>query len=65
MKHKIVVRVPVEKRGLFGIKKTVCETKTVLADEKTYRRYLRAREKKKVEGFVDFMQEMEDLDEFD
>ena len=63
MKHKIVVRVPVEKRGLFG-KKTVYETKTVLADEKTYRRYLRAREKKKVEGFVDFMQEMEDLDEF-
>lgn len=27
MKHKVKVQVPVEKRGLFGIKKTVMETR--------------------------------------
>ena len=64
MKHKIIVRVPVEKKGIFGNKKIVYETKTVLADEKTYRKYLREREKKRTDSFVDFMQDMEDLDEF-
>ena len=38
MKHKIKVQVPVEKRGLFGIKKTVMETRTVEVDGKTYKR---------------------------
>ena len=37
MKHKIKVRIPVEKRGLFGNKKTVMETRTVEVDGKTYR----------------------------
>lgn len=64
MKHKIIVRVPVEKKGIFGNKKIVYETKTVLADEKTYRKYLREREKKRTDSFIDFMQDMEDLDEF-
>ena len=64
MKHKIIVRVPVEKKGIFGNKKIVYETKTVLADEKTYRKYLREREKKRTDSFVDYMQDMEDLDEF-
>ncbi len=64
MKRRITVRVPVEKRGLFGRKKTVFETRTMLVDEKTYRRLVRKNEREKTERFVDFMQEMEDLDEF-
>jgi hypothetical protein len=35
MKHKIKVQVPVEKRGLLGIKKTVMETRTIEVDDKT------------------------------
>lgn len=35
MKHKIKVQVPVEKRGLLGIKKTVMETRTIEVDGKT------------------------------
>lgn len=38
MKHKVKVRVPVEKRGLFGIKKTVMETRTIEVDGKTYKK---------------------------
>ena len=38
MKHKIKVKVPVEKRGLLGFKKTVMETRTVEVDGKTYKR---------------------------
>ena len=37
MKHKVKVRAPVEKRGLFGSKKTVMETRTLQVDEKTRR----------------------------
>lgn len=37
MKHKVKVQVPVEKRGLFGIKKTVMETRTIEVDGKTYK----------------------------
>ena len=36
MKHK--VNVPVEKRGLFGIKKTVIESRIIEVDDKTYRK---------------------------
>lgn len=35
-KHKVKMKVPVEKRGLFG-KKTVLETRVVEVDDKTYR----------------------------
>lgn len=38
MKHKVKVKVTVEKRGLFGIKKTVTEIRTVKVDGKTYRK---------------------------
>ena len=38
MKHKIKVQVPVEKRGLFGRKKTVLEERTIEVDGKTYKR---------------------------
>ena len=38
MKHKVKVQVPVEKRGLFGIKKTVMETRTIEVDGKTYKK---------------------------
>lgn len=41
MKHKVKVKVPTEKRGLFGIKKTVMETRTIEVDDKTYRKMLR------------------------
>lgn len=36
MKHKIKVRVAVEKKGLLGTKKTVMETRSITVDEKTY-----------------------------
>lgn len=38
MKHKVKVQVPVEKHGLFGIKKTVMETRTIEVDGKTYKK---------------------------
>lgn len=41
MTHKVKIKIPVEKRGLFGIKKTVIETRTIEVDDKTYRRLKR------------------------
>ena len=38
MKHKVKVQVPVEKRGLFGIKKTVMETRTIEFYVKTFKK---------------------------
>lgn len=38
MKYKVKVQVSVEKRGLFGIKKTVMETRTIEVDGKTYKK---------------------------
>ena len=38
MKHKIKVKVPVEKRRFLGIKKTVMETRTIEVDGKTYKK---------------------------
>ena len=38
MKHKVKVQVPVEKCGLFGIKKTVMETRTIEVDGKNYKK---------------------------
>lgn len=43
MKHKVKVRVPVEKRGLFGTKKTVMETRTIEVDHKTYKKMMKER----------------------
>ena len=45
MKHKVTVQVPVEKHGLFGIKKTVMETRTIEVDGKNYKKI-----KKKLEN---------------
>ncbi len=36
MKHRVTVRVPVEKRGFFGRKKTVYEERTVVVDSKSF-----------------------------
>ena len=36
MKHKVKIQVPVEKRGLFGIRKTVLETRIIEVDGETY-----------------------------
>ena len=36
MKHRIRIKVPVEKRGFFGIRKTVYETRIIEVDGKTY-----------------------------
>lgn len=41
MKHKIKVKVPVEKRGLFGSKKTVMETRVIEVDDATYKKMLK------------------------
>ena len=41
MKHKIKVKVPVEKRGLFGSKKTVMETRVIEVDDTTYKKMLK------------------------
>lgn len=36
MKHKIKVKVPIEKKGLFGAK-TILETRVIEVDDKTFR----------------------------
>ena len=38
MKHKVKVKVPVEKRGFLGIRKTVMETRIIEVDGKTYKK---------------------------
>ena len=38
MKHRIKVQVETEKRGLFGAKRKVMETRTVEVDGNTYRK---------------------------
>ena len=38
MKRKSRIKVPVERRGWLGNRKTVMETKTVWVDGKTYRK---------------------------
>ena len=37
MKHKVRVKVPVEKKGLFG-KRTIMEERMIEVDDKTYRK---------------------------
>ena len=37
MKHKVKIQVPVEKRGLFGNRKTVLETRIIEVDGETYK----------------------------
>ena len=38
MKHKVKIKVPVEKKGFLGFKKTVMETRTIEVDGKTYKK---------------------------
>ncbi|MDS1028899.1 hypothetical protein RDV78_00100 [Bacillota bacterium LX-D] len=38
MKYKLKVQALVEKRGLFGVKKAVMETRTIEVDGKTYKK---------------------------
>ena len=46
MKHKVKIRVPVEKRGLFGTKKTVYEMRVVEVDDKKYREMQKQKNKR-------------------
>ena len=46
MKHKVKVKVPVEKRGFLGIKKAVMETRIIEVDGKTYKKLKKDREKR-------------------
>ncbi len=64
MKHKVKVTVPVEKRGLFGIKKTVSETRKLTVDGKTYKKIKRAR-KNRPYSVEEMMLYDEILDEWD
>ena len=63
MNHRITVRVPVEKRGFFGRKKIVYEERTVVVDGKTYRKIKKVQEDAELDEFLDFMEEMDLIDE--
>lgn len=64
MKHKIKVNVPVEKRGLFGIKKTVIEPRIIEVDDKTYRK-LKKEQKNRPYRIEEMMFYDEIFDEWD
>lgn len=40
MKHKVKVKVPVEKKGLWG-KRTIMEERIIEVDDKTYRKLMK------------------------
>lgn len=63
MKVRVRVRVPVERRGLFGRKKIVYEERTVLMDRREYRRMLNEQRDRETDDVLDFIEEMELLDE--
>ena len=63
MKHRITVRVPIEKRGFFGRKKVVYEERTIVVDGKTYRKIKKEQEDAELDEFLDFMEEMDLIDE--
>lgn len=63
MKHRITVRVPIEKRGFFGRKKVVSEERTIVVDGKTYRKIKKEQEDAELDEFLDFMEEMDLIDE--
>ena len=62
MKHKVRVRVPVVRRGLFGRKKVVYEERTVVVNGRTYRRMMKEQQNRGTDDFLDFVDEMETLD---
>ena len=59
MKYKVRVRVPVERRGLFGRKKIVYEERTILVDRQTYCRIRREQQDAELEDFLDDMEIMD------
>jgi hypothetical protein len=59
MKHRVRVQVPVEKRGIFGRRKTVYEERTIVVDGRTYRRIQRVQKDKKSDDFLDEMEIMD------
>ena len=61
MKHRIKVQVPVEKRGLFGGKKTVMETRVIEVDDPTYRKIKKEQKKLRDAEMDAFLDEMDDL----
>ena len=63
MKHKVTIRVPVEKRGLFGRKKIVYEERTVVVDGRTYRKIKQVKDDAELDEFLDFMEEMDLIEE--
>ena len=63
MKHKVTIRVPVEKRGLFGRKQIVYEERTVVVDGRTYRKIKQVKDDAELDEFLDFMEEMDLIEE--
>ncbi len=59
MKHRDRVQVPVEKRGIFGRRKTVYEERTIVVDGRTYRRIQSTQKDKKSDDFLDEMEIMD------
>ena len=53
MNHRVKILVEVEKRGLFGRKKTMLEERTIVVDGKTYRQMMR--EQRKADDIIDEM----------
>ncbi|ENZ13225.1 hypothetical protein HMPREF1090_02958 [[Clostridium] clostridioforme 90A8] len=64
MKHKVKVQVPVEKRGLLGLKKTVMETRTIEVDDKTYKK-MKKEQKNRPYSIEEMMLYDEIFDEWD
>ena len=63
MKHKVTVRVPVEKRGLFGRNNIVYEERTIVVDGRTYRKMKQAKDDAELDESLDFMDEMDLIEE--
>jgi hypothetical protein len=57
MKHKIQIEVERNKKGFLGITRTVKEKKTVVVDDKTYRK-LKAQEKRNGKNRTYSLEEM-------
>ena len=62
MKHRVRVKVPIVRRGLFGRKKVVYEERTIIVDSRTYRRMMKEQQNRRTDDFLDFVDEMETLD---
>ena len=64
MKHKVEIQVPVEKRGLFGAKKTVMETRIIDVDDATYKK-MQKNKKNRPYSIEEMMMYDEVFDEWD